>query len=232
VILENLEQYGYAVDKDRIQKPVPSDSLSVRVLAPMHMTDLALAVGTDYKAIKELNPQILGSHLPAGSYVLRVPQGLGLKTAEILSQQMMIANQRAEETPEKSGQRIAILPDRKPAVEQAANGRSANGRRWSANGRRWSANGRRWSANEVVPQLAAAQPAAAQPAAATEPKEETQQDVRPKIAAAKDQYYVVRPGDTLSHISNRKKVPIDVLRKLNDIQGSQIKVGQKLRLAS
>jgi LysM repeat protein len=206
VILENPEQYGYVVDKDRIHKPVPSDSLPVRVHTPMHMTDLAIAVGTDYKAIKELNPQILGSHLPAGSYMLRVPQGLGPKTAEIMSQRMTIADQRPEETPEKSRQQIAILPDRKPAVELAPIG--------------------------VDLQPVAAQPAAAQPAATPEAKEEAQQDVRLKTAAAKDQYYVVRPGDTLSHISNRKKVPIDILRKLNDIQGSQIKVGQKLRLAS
>ena len=196
VILENPDQYGYIVDKDRVYKPIPSDSLSVRVQTPMHMTDLALAIGTDYRVIKEMNPQIMGAHLPAGSYTIRVPQGLGPRTAEILSQRISVASQKAAEIPEKPKQRVAILPEQKPVVEQAALS------------------------------------AAPQPQLAQEAKVETQQDAKPKTAKTKDQYYVVRPGDTLSLISIKKKVPIDLLRKLNDIQGSRITVGQKLRLTS
>jgi peptidoglycan lytic transglycosylase D len=195
VILENPGQYGYIVTQDRIYRPIPSDSLAVRIQTPVHMTDLALAIGTDYKVIKELNPQIMGSHLPAGSYTIRVPQGLGPKTAEILSQQIRVTNQKVEEIPDKSRQRVATLPEQKPMVEQAAPG--------------------------VAPQ----------PALARLTKVEPQQDARSKTAGTKDQYYVVRLGDTLSHISNKKKVPIDVLRKLNGIEGSHITVGQKLRLS-
>jgi len=196
VILENPDQYGYVVDKDRVYKPIPSDSLSVYVQAPMHMTDLALAIGTDYRVIKELNPQIMGAHLPAGSYTIRVPQGLGPKTAEILSQQISVAEQKVAELPEKPKQRVAILPEQKPVIEQAALG------------------------------------AAPQPELIQETKVETHQDAKPKPAKTMDQYYVVRAGDTLSLISTRKKVPIDLLRKLNGIQGSLITVGQKLRLTS
>ena len=196
VILENPDQYGYIVDKDRVYKPIPSDPLSVRVQTPMHMTDLALAIGTDYRVIKELNPQIMGAHLPAGAYTIRVPQGLGPKTAEILSQRISVANQKVAEIPEKPKQRVAILPEQKPMVEQAALS------------------------------------AAPQPELVQEAKVETQQDAKPKTAKTRDQYYVVRPGDTLSLISSKKKVPIDLLRKLNDIQGSRITVGQKLRLTS
>jgi LysM repeat protein len=196
VILENPDQYGYIVDKDRVYKPIPSDSLSVRVQAPMHMTDLALAIGTDYRVIKEMNPQIIGAHLPAGAYTIRVPQGLGPKTAEILSQRISVANPKVAEIPEKPKQRVAILPEQKPMVEQVA--------------------------LRPVPQ----------PELVQEAKVETQQDAKPKSAESMSQYYVVRPGDTLSLISSRKKVPIDVLRKLNGIQGSRITVGQKLRLTS
>jgi LysM repeat protein len=195
-ILENPDHYGYIVDKDRVYKPIPSDSLSVRVQTPMHLTDLALAIGTDYRVIKEMNPQIMGAHLPAGSYTIRVPQGLGPKTAEILSQRISVANQKVAEIPEKPKQRVAILPEQKPMVEQAALS------------------------------------AAPQPELVQEAKAETQQDAKSKTAKTRDQYYVVRPGDTLSLISSKKKVPIDLLRKLNDIQGSRITVGQKLRLTS
>jgi membrane-bound lytic murein transglycosylase D len=196
VILQNPEQFGYVIDQDRVYRPIPSDSLEVRSQTPMHMTDLALAIGTDYKVIKELNPQIMGSHLPVGSYAIRVPEGLGPKTAEILGQRVRVAALKTEENHEKSKQRAAILPEQKPLIEQASLG------------------------------------AAPQPELVKETKVESQQGVRAKTAVAKDQYYVVMPGDTLSLISNKKKVPVDVLRKLNGIQGSHITVGQKLRLTS
>jgi membrane-bound lytic murein transglycosylase D len=196
VILQNPEQYGYIVDQDRIYRPIPSDSLAVRVQTPMHMTNLAVAIGTDYKVIRELNPHIVGSHLPVGSYSIRVPQGLGPRTAEILSQRIRVASQKVEENPERSKQRVAILPEQKPLIEQASVG------------------------------------AAPQPELVQETKVEPQRDTRSKTAVAKDQFYVVRPGDTLSLISNKKKVPVDVLRKLNGIEGSRITVGQKLRLTT
>jgi membrane-bound lytic murein transglycosylase D len=146
LILENPGQYGYAVEPDRIYKPVQADAVPVSLKAPIHITEVAMALGVDFKAIKKLNPQILGYHLPPGSYTLRVPSGLGVKTADALKQ--------------------AGRPSRKPS----------------------------------------------------EPSEEM--------------YYVVQPGDSLGLISNRTGVPVDVLRKINGIEGSHIIPGQKLRLTS
>jgi len=45
------------------------------------------------------------------------------------------------------------------------------------------------------------------------------------------EYYTVKPGDTLSAVSRRTGVPIETLRRLNNIRGSHIQSGQKLRLA-
>lgn len=198
VILQNPDQFGYVVDHDRIYRPVPSDSLEVQVRAPIHMTDLALAIGTDYKAIKELNPQIIGSHLPVGSYAIRVPEGLGPKTAQVLTQPHRVAGQKADPSLENPELRTAIREDKKSAVEEAAPGENPG----------------------------------PQPAPEKETKVEVYQDGKSKTAVSKDRYYVVRPGDTLSQISSKKKVPIEELRRLNGIQGSRITVGQKLRLTS
>jgi LysM repeat protein len=52
----------------------------------MHIADVAEALGTDYKMIRELNPQILGRHLPTGSYLLKVPRGSGPRLTQILKQ--------------------------------------------------------------------------------------------------------------------------------------------------
>jgi LysM repeat protein len=55
---------------------------------------------------------------------------------------------------------------------------------------------------------------------------------RKPAAPAESRYYVVKAGDTLWSISQRTGVPLDVLRKLNGIKDSKIKVGQKLLLKS
>ncbi len=44
-------------------------------------------------------------------------------------------------------------------------------------------------------------------------------------------HYVVRPGDTLSHIAGRTGVPIVILKRLNRIKDSIIRPGQMLQLA-
>ncbi|MBU1397759.1 MAG: transglycosylase SLT domain-containing protein [Proteobacteria bacterium] len=45
-----------------------------------------------------------------------------------------------------------------------------------------------------------------------------------------DEFYVVRPGDTLSFIEKKTGVSVATMKKLNRIQGSMIMVGQKIKL--
>jgi LysM repeat protein len=45
-----------------------------------------------------------------------------------------------------------------------------------------------------------------------------------------ESHYVVQKGDTLGRIASRTSVSIASLRRYNDIQGSTIWAGQKLRL--
>ena len=58
--------------------------ISVQLEHPVHITDVARGIGTDFKIVKELNPELTGYQLPSGSYTLKVPEGLGNKTLAIL----------------------------------------------------------------------------------------------------------------------------------------------------
>lgn len=49
-------------------------------------------------------------------------------------------------------------------------------------------------------------------------------------STAKDRFYTVKKGDSLWKIYRRTGVSVATLIKLNDIKGSQIKIGQKLIL--
>jgi hypothetical protein len=77
LIMENPERYGFKIPKETLYAAILCDSVPVDIRLPIHITDLAQALGTDYKNIKELNPQILGRHLPQGQYVLKIPLNSG-----------------------------------------------------------------------------------------------------------------------------------------------------------
>ena len=90
--MENPERYGYSLSHKRVYKPVEYDSVPVQIKVPLHMTDVAFALDTNFKVLKELNPQISGYYLPSGPYTLRVPSGQGSKVASALKQLTLAAS--------------------------------------------------------------------------------------------------------------------------------------------
>jgi membrane-bound lytic murein transglycosylase D len=144
LIMENPGLYGYRVPNEKIYGPVPHDAVKVSVKVPIHLTDLSKALGTNLKAIKDLNPQIIGYYLPEGKYVLKTPQGTGHK----------------------------VNPNLKELARKAT----------------------------------------------------------PPPAKVSGNYYVVRPGDNLTRISKKTGVSLSKLKRMNKMDGSLIKVGQKLRI--
>ena len=92
IIMENPERYGYSLSHQRVYKPVECDSVPVEIEVPLHMTDVAAGLDTDFKVLKELNPQISGYYLPTGHYALRVPSGEGFRMASVLKQLTLAAS--------------------------------------------------------------------------------------------------------------------------------------------
>jgi len=144
IIMENPGRYGYNLSPERTYRPIECDTVEVKIWSPLHVTNVARALGTDFKVLKELNPQILGYYMPTGRYAIKVPLGLGSKMTDFVKQLTF--------TPSRYAKKIS------------------------------------------------------------------------------GEYYVVQPGDTLSHIALRTRVPVARLRQLNGIEGSVITVGQKIRL--
>ncbi len=144
IIMENPERYGYSLSQERTYRPVEFDAVPVKIEVPLHITDVAVALHTDFKVLKDLNPHISGSYLPAGSYMLRVPPGQGSRMTTVMRQLTVTASQ------------------------------------------------------------------------------DTKMDSEP--------FYVVRQGDTLCAIARRAGLSLATLRKVNGVQGSLIRVGQRLKL--
>jgi membrane-bound lytic murein transglycosylase D len=84
-ILENPEKYGYRIPREQLYPELECDIVAVNIAATVGIVDLAIAAGTDYKTIRDLNPQLRDYFLPAGSYTIRVPAGLGPEFSEQLA---------------------------------------------------------------------------------------------------------------------------------------------------
>jgi membrane-bound lytic murein transglycosylase D len=99
LIMENPESYGYIVPEYKIYKPVKCDTIRVNINNKIHITNFAKAIGTTFKMIKYLNPQIIDDYLPQGSYNLNAPCGTAEKVPRILaslsSQPAGFASERA-----------------------------------------------------------------------------------------------------------------------------------------
>jgi membrane-bound lytic murein transglycosylase D len=86
IIMENPRRYGYILPEDQLYKPLKFDTVTVNISSSIHITDLAQAIGTDFKVIKELNPELLGYYLPTGLYSIKVPAGSGTSALAVLAQ--------------------------------------------------------------------------------------------------------------------------------------------------
>jgi hypothetical protein len=86
-----------AISRCEEELPEPRyENVPVKINAPVHLTDLARALGTDFEVLKELNPDILGYYLRAGQYRIKIPAGLGVKLPSALAHFNRQASRRLE----------------------------------------------------------------------------------------------------------------------------------------
>jgi hypothetical protein len=75
VILTNPERYGYRTSAIRVYPVVETDRIEIHSHREVHVNVIARACGTNYKTIREMNPEIRNGSLPPGRYSLKVPAG-------------------------------------------------------------------------------------------------------------------------------------------------------------
>jgi hypothetical protein len=86
IILENPKRYGYHLSTERVYDPMNYDAVEAAFNAPVDIIIIAEAIGTDFKTIKELNPQFLKDFIPAGRHFLKVPPGEGARLTSFFKQ--------------------------------------------------------------------------------------------------------------------------------------------------
>jgi len=73
IIMDNPARYGYHLSREGVYRPHKYDIVHVNIKKTIHITEFAQFFGTDFKAVKELNPQFLKNYLPQGKYTVNVP---------------------------------------------------------------------------------------------------------------------------------------------------------------
>lgn len=74
LILENPERYGFHLQKEDYYPPIRFNTVELTCYEETSLTVVAQAAQTDFKQIKDLNPELRGYYLTAGTYALAVPE--------------------------------------------------------------------------------------------------------------------------------------------------------------
>ena len=77
LILTHPEKYGFVFGKEDLYPPRICDNIDFSCSVEIPLTLVAEALGTSFKTLKDLNPEIRGHYLSAGSHQMDVPQGSG-----------------------------------------------------------------------------------------------------------------------------------------------------------
>ena len=82
IILSNPEKYGFFLEEEEYYQPYDVEEVAVTSPGLVHIRLLAEAAGTNYRTIKELNPDLKGYYLPEGQRTLFIPRDGGEGFAE------------------------------------------------------------------------------------------------------------------------------------------------------
>jgi len=101
IVMENPARYGYNLSPDGQYRPRHYDVVALRLGRPVQLLEVAQAIESHFKELKELNPQFLHESIPTGRHMLFVPAEKGMpavaylkKTAATAEVRLVVSNRR------------------------------------------------------------------------------------------------------------------------------------------
>jgi hypothetical protein len=85
LILSDPERYGFRLEEKECYDPLPSERIEVELAQPLPLVDVARAVGSYYKELREMNPHLSEENIPPGIHILNLPPGTSGKFQEFYS---------------------------------------------------------------------------------------------------------------------------------------------------
>jgi membrane-bound lytic murein transglycosylase D len=114
LIFSDPARYGFHLADEEHYPPIESESLRLACPEDVPIRVVAQAARTDFKTIKDLNPEIRGHYLSRGSHEIMVPrggsEGFGTRYEELLKKYLVAQSERIYIV--KSGDSLSSIADR------------------------------------------------------------------------------------------------------------------------
>jgi hypothetical protein len=78
LIMSDPERYGFRLTEEEMYPPLKFERITVECTETTPIRVIARAADTDFKKIKDLNPEIRGYYLDKGVHEIAIPQGAGI----------------------------------------------------------------------------------------------------------------------------------------------------------
>ena len=75
IILSDPVKFGFHLETDQLYDPMQVERVQIELAQPLPILEVARAVGTYYKEVKEMNLHLSDETIPAGIHVLNLPLG-------------------------------------------------------------------------------------------------------------------------------------------------------------
>jgi hypothetical protein len=85
IILSNPERYGFRLEEKERYDPLRLERIQVELTQPLSLVEVARAVGSYYKEVKEMNPHLSEENIPPGLHFLNLPPGTSGRFREFYS---------------------------------------------------------------------------------------------------------------------------------------------------
>jgi membrane-bound lytic murein transglycosylase D len=85
IILSHPEAYGFRLDEGDYYEPLQGDRVEIELYVPLPIRDVAAALGSYYKEMKEMNLHLSEEIIPVGTHVLNLPPGTSRRFWEFFS---------------------------------------------------------------------------------------------------------------------------------------------------
>jgi hypothetical protein len=75
IILSDPGRYGYTLGEKEFYHPLRMERVQIELTQPLPVAEVARAIGSYYKEIKEMNPHLFEETIPPGTHFLNLPPG-------------------------------------------------------------------------------------------------------------------------------------------------------------
>ncbi len=86
IILSDPERYGFRLEEKERYDPLLFERIEVELTQPLSLVEVARAVGSYYKQIREINPHLSEENIPPGVHILNLPPGTTGRFKEFYSE--------------------------------------------------------------------------------------------------------------------------------------------------